>query len=168
MPVLDKKGKEAKAASAKITVTEVTASAVKRSQRRTIRQKIYFTVPEDGYRREIYVVDVTKRLAYADRKKWKPADFNEAIAGIQNGKWKAADLLKYSIPLQKKKMKSWISLNRTKVYDKKLKAHIVTVDELEVGHEYTVYVRNVSAARALDDGSVVARSRQTAASRALR
>ena len=29
---------------------------------------------------------------------------------------------------------------------------------LEAGHEYTVYVRNVSAARALDDGSVVALS----------
>ncbi len=139
---------------------------MKRSQRRTIRQKIYFTVPEDGYRREIYVVDVTKGTAYADRKKWKPADFNEAIAGIQNGsKWKAAGFAK--VQYSTAKMKSWIS-EQDKVYDKKLKAHIVTVDELEAGHEYTVYVRNVSAARALDDGSVVARSRQTAASRALR
>ena len=156
VPVLDKKGKEAKAASAKITVTEVTASAVKKITAQDDTAKIYFTVPEDGYRREIYVVDVTKGTAYADRKKWKPADFNEAIAGIQNGKWKAAGFAKvqYSTAKNEKLDK----LEQDKVYDKKLKAHIVTVYGLEAGHEYTVYVRNVSAARALDDGSVVALS----------
>jgi len=156
VPVLDKKGKEAKAASAKITVTEVTASAVKKITAQDDTAKIYFTVPEDGYRREIYVVDVTKGTAYADRKKWKPADFNEAIAGIQNGKWKAAGFAKvqYSTAKNEKLDK----LEQDKEYDKKLKAHIVTVYELEAGHEYTVYVRNVSAARALDDGSVVALS----------
>lgn len=156
VPVLDKKGKEAKAASAKITVTEVTASAVKKITAQDDTANIYFTVPEDGYRREIYVVDVTKGTAYADRKKWKPADFNEAIAGIQNGKWKAAGFAK--VQYSAAKNENLDRLEQNKKYDKKLKAHIATVGGLEAGHEYTVYVRNVSAARALDDGSVVALS----------
>ena len=153
VPVLDQKGKEAKAATAKITVTEVTAPAVKKITAKDTEASVYFTVPDDGYRREIYVVDVTKDTEYADRKKWKPADFNNAIAEVRNGQLKNAgfEIVQYSTA----KNEDLDSLEAKDVYDKKLKAHIAKVTGLKAGHEYTVYVRNVSAARALDDGSVV-------------
>lgn len=119
--------------------------------------KLYFTVPDDGYRREIYVVDVTKGTAYENRKKWKPADFDKAIADMKNGQWKAAGFAVQPVYSYAKNEKlDTKALNRE--YDKKLKAHIEKIAGIEAGHEYIFYVRNVSAARMLDDGSVVALS----------
>lgn len=157
VPVLDSRGKEAKAASAKITVTEVTASTVKNIIAQGDSIKLYFTVPDDGYRREIYVTDVTKGTEYEARKKWKPADFNEAIAGMINGGWENAG---FAVPpvYSYAKNEDLDIKEANGTYDKKLKAHITTIGHLEAEHEYAVYVRNVSASRALDDGSVVALS----------
>lgn len=157
VPVRDSKGKEAKAASTKITVREVTASSVKKITALDESAKLYFTVPDDGYRREIYVVDVTKGTAYENRKKWKPADFDTAIADMKNGQWKAAGFAVQPVYSYAKNEKlDAKALNRE--YDKKFKAHIEKIAGIEAGHEYIFYVRNVSAARMLDDGSVVALS----------
>lgn len=157
VPVLDKRGKEAKAASTKITVTEVTASTVKKIIPQGGEAKLYFTVPDNGYRRELYVVDVTKGTAYESRKKWKPADFNKAIDGMTNGEWENAG---FAIqPIYSYAKNDHLDVKETNgTYDKKLKAHITTIGNLEAEREYVIYVRNVSAARALDDGSVVALS----------
>lgn len=154
VPVLDKKGKEAKAASTKITVTEVTAATVKKIIAQGEEAKLYFTVPDNGYRREIYVVDVTKGTANASRKKWKQADFNKAIDGITNGEWENAG---FAIqPIYSYAKNDHLDIREANgTYDKKLKAHITTIRNLEAEREYVIYVRNVSAARGLDDGSVV-------------
>jgi len=154
VPVKDSKGREAKAASTKITVTDVTASAVKKVVAQDTSAKLYFTVPDNGYRREIYVVDVSRDSEYADRKKWKPAQFDKAIAEMKNGQWESAGFATKPIYSYDKN----VDLEDSEVYDKKLKAYIKTIDGLETDHDYVVYVRNVSAARALDDGSVVALS----------
>lgn len=154
VPVTDSKGKAAKTASTKITVTAVTASKIKKITAQDNLLKLYYTVPNDGYRREIYVVDVTKGTEYASRKKWKPADFNKAIADIKNGQWKAAGFAIAPVYSYAKNE----DLDEKALhgeYDKKLKAHIRTIYGLEGQHEYILYVRNVSAARALSDGSVV-------------
>ncbi|HBN57400.1 MAG TPA: hypothetical protein DD414_11560 [Lachnospiraceae bacterium] len=155
VPVLDNKGKEAKAASARITVKEVTAASIKKTISQDDKVKLYFKVPDDGYRREIYVVDVTKGTAYESRKKWKAVDFNQAIDEIVNGRWEEAGFAAapvYSYARNEKLDEK--EANGT--YDKKLKAHITWIEGLEAGHDYAVYIRNVSAVRALDDGSVVA------------
>lgn len=157
VPVKDSKGKEAKAASTKITVTQVTASSVKKITPQDESAKLYFTVADDGYRREIYVVDVTKGTTYADRKKWKPADFDKAIDGMNNGEWENAGFAVKPI-YSYAKNNDLDAKEAAKKYDKKLKAHIQIIPDLEFGHEYVVYVRNVSAARELQDGSVVALS----------
>lgn len=157
VPVKDSKGKEAKAASTKITVREVTASSVKKVTALDESVKLYFTVPDDGYRREIYVVDVTKGTEYESRKKWKPADFDRAIDDMKNGQWQSAGFAVQPVySYAKNKDLDTKALN--KEYDKKLKAHIQSIAGIEAGHEYVIYVRNVSAARTLDDGSVVALS----------
>lgn len=157
VPVRDSKGKEAKAASTKITVQEVTASAVKKTTVLDESVKLYFTVPDDGYRREIYVVDVTKGTEYESRKKWKPADFDRAVDDMKNGQWKAAGFAVRPVYSYAKNT-DLDAKALAKEYDKKLKAHIQRIGGIEAGHEYVVYVRNVSAARTLDDGSVVALS----------
>ncbi|MDE7322652.1 MAG: hypothetical protein K2N73_07925 [Lachnospiraceae bacterium] len=154
VPVRDSKGKEAKAASAKITVREVTASAVKKITVLDESVKLYFTVPDDGYRREIYVVDVTKGTEYESRKKWKPDDFDKAIDDVKNGQWKAAGFAVKPVYTYVKN-KDLDAKEIRKEYDKKLKAHIQKIAGIEAGHEYAIYVRNVSAARTLDDGSAV-------------
>lgn len=154
VPVLDSRGKEAKVASTRITVKEVTAAGVKKIVAQGNSAKLYFTVPNDGYRREIYVVDVTKGTAYETRKKWKPADFNRAIDSMANGEWEEAGFAVSPIySYAKNEHLDVKAANGT--YDKKLKAHIVVIDNLEAQHEYAIYVRNVSAARELDDGSMV-------------
>lgn len=157
VPVKDSKGREAKAASTKITVTDVTASAVKKVVAQDKEAKLYFTVPDNGYRREIYVVDVSKDSEYADRKKWKKTDFDQAIAGIKNGQWESAGFAIEPI-YSWAKNENLDTKEKNRKYDKKLKAHIVDLENLEAGHDYVVYVRNVSATRVLDDGSVVALS----------
>lgn len=157
VPVLDSKGKQAKAASTKITVTEVTAPTVKKIIPQGEEVKLYFTVPDNGYRREFYVVDVTKGTEYAGRKKWKQTDFNKAIDGITNGEWENAG---FAIrPIYSYAKNDHLDVKEANgTYDKKLKAHITTIRNLEAEREYVIYVRNVSAARGLDDGSVVALS----------
>lgn len=154
VPVLDNKGKEAKAASTKISVMEVPAASVKKIDAQGEQAKLYFTVPDAGYRREIYVVDVTKGTEYENRKKWKPADFNDAIAGMTNGEWENAGFALQPI-YSYARNEDLDTKEANGEYDKKLKAHIITIDNLKAQHEYVIYVRNVSAARALDDGSVV-------------
>lgn len=157
VPILNNKGKEAKVASAKITVRDVTASTAKKITAQGNRAKLYFTVPDDGYRREIYLVDITKGTEYESRKKWKPADFNRAIEEMAAGGWENAGFAVQPV-YSYAKNENLDDKEANGTYDKKLKAHIITIDHLEAEREYALYVRNVSAARALDDGSVVALS----------
>lgn len=150
VPIVDSKGKQ-KVATTKITVTEVTASAIKKIVAQGNSAKVYYTVPDNGYRREVYVVDVADNSA---AKKWKAAQFNDAIAGIKNGDWKTAGFAiapRYTYA----KNEDLSGKESRGVYDSKLKAHILTLGNLKAEHEYVVYVRNVSAVRELDDGAVV-------------
>ncbi len=154
VPVLDSKGKEAKAASVKITVTEVGSPAIKKIETQGSKAKVYFTVPDNGYRREIYVVDVTKNIGNEAAKKWKAAQFNDAIDGMKNGQWKEAGFAQAPV-YNYAENKNVETLDSDK-YDTKLKAHIESIGNLNPEHEYVIYIRNVSRIKTLDDGSVVA------------
>lgn len=128
-------GKGVKIAKAKITVTEVTAPAVKKVIVGDETATIQFTHVNDGYRREIYVVDAT-----ADpTKKWKPADFETAISEMKNGQWKGIFAI---APVYSYKSD----------YNATLKLDVKGLKNLDAQRSYVVYVRNVSAVRTLADG----------------
>lgn len=129
-------GKGVKIAKTKITVTEVTAPAVKKVIVGDETATVQFTHVNDGYRREIYVVDATDDPA---KKKWKPADFETEISKMQNGQWRGIFAI---APVYSYKSD----------YSTTLKLDIKQLKELDAQRSYVVYVRNVSAVRALADG----------------
>lgn len=129
-------GKGVKIAKTKITVTEVTAPAVKKVIVGDETATVQFTHVNDGYRREIYVVDATDDPA---KKKWKPADFEQAISEMTNGQWRGIFAI---APVYSYKSD----------YNATLKLDVKTLEELSAQRSYVVYVRNVSAVRALADG----------------
>lgn len=129
-------GKGVKIAKAKITVTEVTAPAVKKVIVGDETATIQFTHVNDGYRREIYVVDAT---ADPTKKKWKPADFETAISEMKNGQWKGIFAI---APVYSYKSD----------YNATLKLDVKGLKNLDAQRSYVVYVRNVSAVRTLADG----------------
>lgn len=139
-------GKGAKVAKTKITVTEVTAPVIKKAEGLDTEAKLQFTLPENGYRREIYVVKVADKR---EVKNWKPQTFKDEIAKIKNNQWDAEGLAFARAP---------IYLSGTTGYNSKLKLVEWTVTNLEADSIYVVYVRNVSAARELEDGSRVSLS----------
>lgn len=134
--------KGVKVAKGKVTVSEVTAPAIKKVIMGDTTAEVQFTHVNDGYRREIYVVDAS---VDASRKKWKQADFEKEIAKMTNGQWEGIFAIapEYSYKND---------------YDSKLKLDVKKLRELNAKGSYVVYVRNVSAARTLADGSKVALS----------
>ncbi len=128
-------GKGVKTAKTKITVTDVTAPSIKKVIPQDETVKVQFTNAGNGYRREIYVIEA---------KKAKATDFESKIAGMQNNQWEKAGFAVAPVY-------SYASSN----YDAKTKLIEEKVKGLVPGRNYVVYVRNVSAARKLDDGSQV-------------
>lgn len=136
-------GKGVKVAKGKVTITEVTAPAIKQVVMGATTAQVRFTHVDDGYRREIYVVDASGENA--GRKKWKPADFEKEIAKMTNGQWEGIFAIKPEYAYKNS-------------YNSALKLDIKNLSGLDAKGSYVVYVRNVSAARTLADGSKVALS----------
>lgn len=130
-------GKGVKIAKTKVTITEVTAPAIKKVLPQDSWVEVQFTKVNDGYRGEIYVKQ------FADKKaagKFKAADFENEIANMKNGQWQGTFAVK---PMY---------FSGTRGYDEKLKLCRKYVTNLEKGF-YAIYVRNVSAVRTLADGT---------------
>lgn len=145
-------GKGVKIAKTKITVTEVTAPAIKKITVNGQVPTIQYARVENGYRREIYVVavnDKTELKTWTDKKN---NQFEATIAKMEkNGQWKEAGFACEPIYLK--------AVDEYKdYYDAKSKLVSYTIDapDLKANQEYVVYVRNVSAPRTLADGSAVA------------
>ena len=136
-------GKGVKVAKGKVTVSEVSAPAIKKILMGDTSAEIQFTHVNDGYRREIYVVDAKED---ASRKKWKPANFEAEIAKMKNGQWKGIFAI------------APVYSYKTNDYNEILKLDVKALETLDAKGSYVVYVRNVSAARTLADGSKVALS----------
>lgn len=130
-------GKGVKIAKTKVTITEVTAPAIKKVIPQDTSVEVQFAKVDNGYRGEIYVKQ------FADKKaagRFKAADFETAIGKMKNGQW------------QDEFAVAPMYFSGTRGYVEKLKLCRQKVDGLEKGF-YAVYVRNVSAVRTLADGT---------------
>lgn len=143
--------KGVKVAKGKVTVSEVTAPAIKKVIMGDTTAEVQFTHVNDGYRKEIYVVDAS---VDASRKKWKQADFEKEIAKMTNGQWEGIFAI---APIYVQSYYDNGDGDYFK-YDKKSKLDLKSILDLDAKGSYVVYVRNVSAARTLADGSKVALS----------
>lgn len=155
-------GKGVKVAKTSITISDVTAPVIKKIDKiEDNSARLQFTLPDNGYRREIYVVELKDK---ADAKNWTKDSFEKAIAGMKNGQWKdtfaiepiyisgTADYSagkKLVVVGDKERFGKDCILGRDSNYD---------FEGFKAGMNYAVYVRNVSAARTLADGSKVALS----------
>lgn len=144
-------GKGVKVAKGKVTVSEVTAPAIKKVIMGDTTAEVQFTHVDDGYRKEIYVADAS---VDASRKKWKQADFEKEIAKMTNGQWEGIFAI---APIYVQSYYDNGDGDYFK-YDKKSKLDLKSILDLDAKGSYVVYVRNVSAARTLADGSKVALS----------
>lgn len=149
----DAKGKPVKSAKVNITVKKVSAPKVSKVIAHDYKVVVQYALPNknDGYRREIYVLE---------GKNLKPQDFEKKLAGIdpdamKNEQWKG---IFATAPV------FWdynTEYNYHRVWDAKKHAYTNTVQctiseynngrGLIPGKDYTVYVRNVSAMRSLED-----------------
>lgn len=121
-----------------ITVNDVTAPKINSVFAYDNRFELKYTQPADGYRREVYVLEGKNK---------KAKDFEDLIKKIQdngNNRLDEAFVLGTYIT--------------TESPDAKTKVVTKTYKVIEPGKEYTVYVRNVSGVRTLDDGSLVVAS----------
>ncbi len=139
-------GKEAKSATVTINVKAVPAPAIKKIiPADTHTTMIGYTKVSSGYRREIY---------FREGKGLKATDFETAISGMKDNDWKAAGFA--AAPVYKyednERYNSQTKLIET--YDE----DIPGLDTLTPDKDYTIYVRNISGIRTLEDGSVVATS----------
>lgn len=130
-------GKGVKIAKTKVTISEVTAPAIKKVIPQDTSVEVQFAKVDNGYRGEIYVKQ------FADKKaagRYKAADFETAIGKMKNGQW------------QDEFAVAPMYFSGTRGYVEKLKLCKQKVDGLEKGF-YAIYVRNVSAVRTLADGT---------------
>ena len=133
-------GKGVKVAKTKITVTDVTAPVIKKVEVQDTFATVQFTLPENGYRREIYVVKANDKT---EAKSWTKDKFDQAIADIKNGHWKDTFAIQPIYTTGKAE------------YNNKLKLVVKTLTGFNANCTYVIYVRNVSAVRTLADGSKV-------------
>ncbi len=140
MPIMDASGtKYAKSATVAIDVTSLTApKPVKVTAHGTYADLNYGT-PVDGYRREIYVVDNQKNPTLK-----KAADIEKAVQSMKDGQWKDTFAI---APVYQDSADESLNQSRYK--------YTVRLTGLKPQGQYTVYVRNVCAARTLTDGSVI-------------
>lgn len=133
-PILNAKTqKEAKVAKLKITVDKVSEVKNIKLDVRDTSAYLDFAVPADGYRREIYVMDGKKT---AD-------DFDKAIEAAANGNYDAF----VRAPIY---TSSAVKLENSKNFK-----YLVKITGLEPGQPYTVYIRNVSGLRTLDNKEMI-------------
>lgn len=123
-------GKEGKSAKVKITVSDVAAPKLSKVTAKDTSVTIQYKLPDNGYRREIYVLEGKKNVK----------DFEDELAEVQKGDYSS---FKYSVFLYSGT-------------ERAVKGIVTkTVSGLTPNSEYTVYVRNVSGLRTLDDGRQV-------------
>lgn len=130
----DAKGNVLKGASLKITVSELAAVKAIKTEPHDTYAYLNYTVPAGGYRREIYVLKSSK----TDKK--TAQDFEDEIGKITNGNYGAF----VTKPIYcTGETGAWLSKGVTYYH---------RITNLEPNQQYTVYVRNVGALRATDDG----------------
>jgi len=115
-----------KAVTTKITVADVTAPKISSAYAYDYKVVVKYPKPADGYRREIYILP---------GKGIKATEFESKIAAMGNGTFEG--IMQYAV---------------NEATDEK---GIVTrtISGLNANSDYTVYVRNVSGIRTLEDGS---------------
>jgi hypothetical protein len=127
----------AKAATLKITVSDVPAAKISKVIPSDVTAEIDYTKPSAGYRREIYVLE-GKQTAAA---------FENAISEVKNGDYSAFTYTNLKV-----------SETNKYLVDAKKGVYKTTVNSLKPNTDYTVYVRNVSGLRTLEGGYNVATS----------
>lgn len=124
----------AKTATVKITVSDVVTPVIKKTTAKDTSVAVEYAEPVNGYRREFYVLE---------GKNIKADEFEKKIASIKNGAWEDAGFA--------------IAPSYSEgTYSSKTKTRTRTLYNLNPSTDYTVYVRNVSGVRTLDDGTQVA------------
>ena len=129
----------AKEATVTITTTKVTAPKTVKVTAHGTFADLNYDSPKDGYRREIYVVDNTKNASLK-----KAADIEKLVTAMKEDQWKDTFAI---APIYQDSADE--SLNRIR------NGYAVRLSGLETTGAYTVYVRNVCAARTLPDGSTI-------------
>ncbi|MDE7186797.1 MAG: Ig-like domain-containing protein [Lachnospiraceae bacterium] len=143
VPIMDASGtKYAKSATVVIDATSLTAPKPVKVTAHGVYADLNYSTPKDGYRREIYVVDNKKNPTLK-----KAADIEKAVQSMKDGQWKDTFAI---APVYQDSADE--NLNQTR-YE-----YTVRLTGLQPQGQYTVYVRNVCAARTLEDGSVVSQS----------
>ena len=134
-------GKKSVAKKLKITVTDVAKPKLSKVTGRDAEAFITYTIPANGYRRELYVKEG----------KCKEKDFEDAIAAVQNGDYSAFAYVNLDLSDKEKDPYYRDSKNvvsNVEIYGLK--------PEFKEG--YTVYLRNVSGLYKMADGTEVATS----------
>ena len=132
----------AKEASVTITTTKMTAPKTVKVNAHGTYADLNYDSPKDGYRREIYVVDNTKNASLK-----KAADIEKLVTTVKEDQWKD----NFAI--------APVYLDSAdESYNRIRNGYTVRLFGLEVTGTYTVYVRNVCAARTLPDGSTITES----------
>lgn len=125
-----------------ITINDVTAPKINSVYAYDNHFELKYTKPADGYRREVYVFEGKNR---------KANELEELVKGAQAKGMNKLDELDG--------LAAWRYADEDTL-DRKTNVVTMDVDEIEPATEYTVYVRNVSGVRTLDDGSLVVASAQ--------
>lgn len=137
--IKDAKGVDAKGATVAVAVTKLSAPKPVKVTSHGSYADVNYDIPKDGYRREIYVVDNGKN---PDLK--TAAAIEGKVASMKEGQWKSTFAIK---PVYQDSTDEY--------YNNKKNKYTVRLNGLETRGAYTVYVRNVCAARELADGSMI-------------
>ncbi len=129
-------------AKAKISVTDVTAPVIKKiDQIQDNGAQIHFTKVENGYRRELYVLEGKNKSV---------SEFDTEIQKLENGQ--ETNLVMTPIyDVENEENCIWDA--KAKVYK-----YQIASDNFEIEKDYSVYIRNVSVVRTLENGAVVEKS----------
>ena len=135
--ITEEAGRPVKKVTVKITVTDVAAPKISGVTAVDTKVTLKYTKPANGYRREVYILEGNK----------KTADFENILKDVKNGDLSAFVYAQYIS-----------AASEQRVMDSK---GLVTLENLasaslKPGTEYTIYVRNVSGLRRLEDSSEVA------------
>lgn len=128
-----------KQVTTKITVSDVTAPKVSKVYAYDDTIEVQYTKPDNGYRREIYVLE---------GKNLKPADFERKIAEMNQNVFEGV----------KVENVSEYYVSGVSAYNAATKKVTYKVSGLKPCTDYTVYVRNVSGIRTVENDSFVVSS----------
>ncbi|MBQ7558494.1 MAG: hypothetical protein IJT00_10590 [Lachnospiraceae bacterium] len=142
---------EGKPAAIKITVTEVETTKPGKITSHDTSVTFTYKMPANGFRREFYVL----------KGKAGPAEFEKKISEVKNGDYSAFDAVRIGATEQSfdKKTGQYVNaLPKSVVSFDGQTGHLMALYGLQPETQYTLYIRNVSGIRNLDDGAVVAAS----------